>query len=63
MSLFWSYMTAQFSNCLQCNGVFTLPDTETDTETDIETGCIELCGRVHTAHRQTPAQNLIWGRC
>ena len=56
-------MTAQFSNCLQCNGVFTLPDTETDTETDIETGCIELCGRVHTAHRQTPAQNLIWGRC
>ena len=34
-------------------GVFTLPNTESETETDKKMGCIELCGDVHTAQRQT----------
>ena len=29
--------------------MFTLPDTETD-----KMGCVELCGSVHNAQRQTP---------
>ena len=42
----------------QCNGVFTLPDTETDTET-IKMCCIELCVRVHISQRQTSMQICI----
>ena len=34
----------------------TLTETETDSETNKPMGCIELCGGVHTAPRQTPIQ-------
>ena len=44
------------------HGAFTLIDTDTDTQTDKKMGCIELCGGVDTALRQTSSQIPI-GHC
>ena len=45
----------------QCNDAVTLPDTDRHRD-QYKMGCIELCGAVHTAPRQTSSQIPI-GHC